>query len=209
MILLVCSTARRSSLFLAGCLRLAAALNPPTHKLISRPPRQQSNSNQLLGSQLRPQLLDLLDCCLGLPRSFWLLGLGSIQPPFHCRVCFILLISLSFHQNNSTIRSHSISASFHSHSSPFIELAPFGLSALVFSSLRSSAAAAALNPQSEKRAKPKKTQLKLRVLRAPLKLISFHQIAQFFHNLLSFINFISRLGPQTAQQTSFGGIRLS
>ena len=32
MILLVCSTARRSSLFLAGCLRLAAALNPPKKK---------------------------------------------------------------------------------------------------------------------------------------------------------------------------------
>jgi len=46
MILLVCSTARRSSLFLAGCRAAAAALNPPKRKTIGElslpphPPQQ-------------------------------------------------------------------------------------------------------------------------------------------------------------------------
>jgi hypothetical protein len=85
------------------------------------------------------------------------------------------------------------------HPSPFIEFIWFFF--LLSSLSGAMAAAAAHNPPQKREEKPNK--FKLRVLRAPLKLISFHQIAQFFHNLLSFINFISRLGPQTAQQTSF------
>ena len=77
---------------------------------------------------------------------------------------------------------------------------PFGL-LFLFSLLGGAiGCSAAHNPPQEKRRQTKGIPLSSR---APLKLISFHQIAQFFHNLLSFINFISRLGPQTAQQTSF------